>query len=62
MRINQWATTYLSYNDPRLLIGLGEHNKIDKLEIHWPDGQKESFEPPPIDSYNIIKQGKGISE
>jgi enediyne biosynthesis protein E4 len=31
--INQWTTSYLSNNDPRLHIGLGSNKIIDQLEI-----------------------------
>ena len=30
--------SYLSSNDPRVLFGLGEHTRIDRLEIRWPSG------------------------
>ncbi len=62
VKINQWATSYLSYNDPRMHIGLGGDEKIDKLEIQWPDGQKEYIEQPGIDHYIKVVQGKGIRE
>ena len=39
--VNQWATGYLSNNDPRLHIGLGQQKQIDLLEINWSDGKKE---------------------
>jgi len=57
--VNQWATSYLSYNDPRLHIGLGKHPKIDQLEIRWPDGETEIFEQLEVDRYITIKQGAG---
>ena len=41
--VNQWATSYLSNNDPRLHIGLGQEKKIDLLEIRWSDGKKEVY-------------------
>jgi len=58
--INQWATSYLSYNDPRLHVGLGENSLVDVLEIRWPDGEKEVFKKLDVDRYIIIKQGTGI--
>ena len=39
--VNQWATSYLSNNDPRLHIGLGNEKRIETLEINWSDGKKE---------------------
>jgi hypothetical protein len=61
VKIYQWATTYLSYHDPRILFGLGKENKVDKLEIRWPDGSTERFENLEINQYISITQGKGIN-
>jgi hypothetical protein len=58
--LNQWATSYLSANDPRLHIGLGQNKKIEKLEIHWMDGITESYDNIEADRYITIEQGKGI--
>ena len=58
--INQRANSYLSYHDPRLHIGLGEHKKIDKLEIWWPNDKIETYRSIPINRYITIKQGIGI--
>ena len=58
--INQWATAYLSNNDPRIHIGLGQNKKIDKLEIKWSDGQTEIYNNLPVDRYLNIKQGTGV--
>ncbi|MBT3382968.1 MAG: CRTAC1 family protein [Prolixibacteraceae bacterium] len=58
--VNQNATSYLSYNDPRVHIGLGNNNKIDQIEIHWSNGKKEIYENPQIDRYLTIKEEIGI--
>ncbi len=58
--VNQWATGYLSNNDPRLHIGLGKQNRIEQLEIHWSDGKKEVYKNIASDQYLTILQGKGI--
>ena len=60
VKINQWATTYLSYNDPRLHIGLGKNDFVNRLDIRWPDGEEEHFEQLEVDHYITISQGKGI--
>lgn len=60
--VNQWATTYLSNNDPRVHIGLGKEKQIDILEITWPDGIKETFNKIDADKYIIITEGKGIKK
>ena len=58
--VNQWATSYLSNNDPRLHIGLGQKKQIDQLEIYWSDGAKEVYKNITSDHYLTILQGTGI--
>jgi hypothetical protein len=58
--VNQWTTSYLSNNDPRLHIGLGLQTQIDLLEIAWSDGGKEVFKNIACDRYMTILQGTGI--
>ena len=58
--VNQFATSYLANNDPRLHFGLGQAKKIDKMEISWSDGKKEVYENIDCDRYITIAEGKGI--
>ncbi len=58
--VNQWATSYLSYNDPRMHFGLGEHATIDQLEVRWSDGRVEVYRDLRADRYLTLVQGKGI--
>ncbi len=58
--VNQWATSYLSNNDPRLHIGLGQQKQVDQLEIYWSDGKKEVYKNIASDRYLTVLQGKGL--
>ncbi len=58
--VNQWATCYLSNNDPRVHFGLGQQKKIDLLEISWSDGNKEIYKNIDSDRYITITESKGI--
>jgi hypothetical protein len=58
--MNQPANTYLSWNDPRIHVGLGQQTTIDVLEIIWPQGKKEVYRHIPADQYITIVQGKGF--
>jgi enediyne biosynthesis protein E4 len=58
--VNQWATSYLANNDPRLHIGLGQEKKIDMLEIRWSDGRKEVYNNIDSNRYITILEGTGI--
>lgn len=58
--VNQWATSYLSNNDPRLHIGMGKQKTADSIEISWSDGKKEIYKNVQCNRYITILQGKGI--
>ena len=58
--VNQWATSYLSNNDPRLHVGLGKQKSVDVLEITWADGKKEIYRDIVCNRYITVLQGKGI--
>ncbi len=58
--VNQWATGYLSNNEPRLHIGLGQQGMISELEIKWPDGKQEVYKDIESDRYLTIVKGRGI--
>jgi hypothetical protein len=53
--------SYLSSHDPRVVLGIGMHNKIDKLEIRWPQpsGRLQTFSNLPLDRYITIVEGVG---
>jgi hypothetical protein len=58
--VNQWATSYLSYNDPRLHFGLGGDEEVSEIEIHWPSGTVQTFEGVTADRYWTVHEGAGI--
>jgi enediyne biosynthesis protein E4 len=58
--VNQWATSYLANNDPRMHFGLGQQKKIDLLEVSWSDGKKEVYRNIDSDRYITITEDKGI--
>jgi len=58
--VNQWATSYLANNDPRVHFGLGNSKQIDLLEIRWSDGKTEVYNKIDSDRYITILEGTGI--
>lgn len=52
--------SFESSNDFRLHFGLGQNTTISKVEIHWPDGVKETYDLPATDRFWQIEEGKGI--
>ncbi len=51
--------SYLSSHDPRLVLGLAQHEKLDSLEIQWPQpsGQVQRFTDLPINRYITLTEG-----
>ncbi len=35
--------TYLSQHDPRLHFGLGKHSRVERLQVIWPDGSRQTL-------------------
>ena len=58
--VNQWATSYLSCNDPRMHFGLGAHDTIDQLAVRWSDGRVEVYHNLQADRYVTLVQGRGL--
>ena len=52
--------SYISSNDPRVHFGLGDADKIDAVEIHWPSGQQEKVSLPGVDKIFTVEEGKGL--
>ena len=53
--------SYLSVNDPRILVGLGSHNTDVQVTVHWNNGNTERFEGIAADQYVTISQGQGTA-
>ncbi|HEV7682562.1 MAG TPA: CRTAC1 family protein [Pyrinomonadaceae bacterium] len=50
------ASSYLSANDPRVLVGLGKAPNVSSLEVRWPSGNKQTISKPEIDRYLVVKE------
>jgi hypothetical protein len=57
--ICQPASSYLSSHDPAVHFGLGSAGSFERLEILWPDGNREHFAGGPTDRLLIIRRGTG---
>jgi len=51
--------SYQSSSDPRLVVGLGESDVVDDVEVLWPDGRRERFAIPGVDRDITLRQGAG---
>jgi enediyne biosynthesis protein E4 len=52
--------SYLSQNDLRIHFGLANATNIDKVEINWPSGYKETLRNLAADKYYSVMEAKGI--
>ena len=59
-RMVRTGSSYLSHSTPILTFGLGAVEKVESLEIRWPDGTRETLEMLEAGSAYWIEQGKGI--
>lgn len=50
------AGSYLSSNDPRVLVGLGGATGVRSVEIRWPDSRMQRITNPAIDRYLTINE------
>jgi enediyne biosynthesis protein E4 len=48
--------SYLSANDPRILIGLGDLTKVDRVEIRWPSGTRTFLSSPEIGRTHLVNE------
>lgn len=58
--VNQWATTYLANNDPRIHMGLGKESQIEEIVVFWTNGKPEVYKNLPVDRYLNIREGEGV--
>lgn len=49
---------FASQSDRRLIFGLGDLKKVDRLEIRWPDGRVEYAHPLELDRYHTLTEGE----
>ena len=60
-RMKVGGGSFLSSHDPRMVLSLGMHIKMDWLEVKWPQpsGVVERFTNLPVDRYITIVEGAG---
>ncbi len=56
-KIKSGGSGYLSQHDPRLLFGLGDTPRVDRIEVIWPGGSVQTIEGVPAGSVIRVVQG-----
>ena len=52
--------SYLSQHDLRIHFGLGDHHRLDRAEVLWPDGKKETLSNLDADRFYLVREGAGM--
>ena len=50
------SSSYLSANDGRLIVGLGQAVGVKSIEIRWPSGQVQMISDPKLQQYLTVKE------
>jgi hypothetical protein len=53
------GSSYLCSNDPRAHFGLGTVERVDRIEVSWPNGTSETFDGGTVDQHIVLSRGKG---
>ncbi len=52
------GAAFCSDNDPRLFFGLGGHKVVKKVEVRWPNGDKQAFTDVATRRFYLVRQGE----
>jgi len=52
--------SYLSQHDLRIHFGLGNHDRVERAEILWPNGAKEKLSNLAADRFYVLREGQGV--
>lgn len=61
-RASTGSSSYLSSNDSRLSIGVGESDVADLIEVRWPGGRKEVWHSASTSEVHRLIEGTGSAE
>jgi hypothetical protein len=61
MRDLKAGSSYLSQNDLRAHFGLGPATAVERLEVQWPSGERETIRDVAANQIVTIHEGKGIT-
>jgi hypothetical protein len=53
--------SYLSHSDVRVHVGLGRAERVESMQVRWPDGRLEEFPGGAADRHLTLRKGEGRS-
>ncbi len=62
VRVVQGSQGYLSSDDRRVFVGLGDAVQVDSLAIRWPSGREESWAAIPAGAMRTLREGTGVAK
>jgi hypothetical protein len=62
LRFVDGGNGFASQGSPRIHAGIGSATKIDKVEIRWPSGERQTFENIPADTIMRVTEGRAAPE
>lgn len=54
--------SFLSSNDPRVHFGLGQEQRVDSIQVKWPDGRLEMFPGSEANREVVLVYGQGMPQ
>ncbi len=54
--------SYLSHNDARVHFGLGDADRVARVEIRWPSGRTETAAGLAVDRFYVAREGQGVQQ
>ena len=54
------GSSFLAQDDLRAHFGLGQHQMVNRLEVHWPSGQIDTTDNLQADRIITIREGRGL--
>ena len=58
-RMVNGASSYMSHSDIRVHFGLGKQQRIEQVELTWPDGTIQSIRDLPVNRLLVVHQDRG---
>lgn len=59
VRCRQASTSYFSCDEGRLLVGVGNAERLKRVSIRWPSGREECWEDVQVNTYRRFVEGAG---
>ncbi len=55
------GSSYASASDRRVYFGLGAATRVERLEVRWPSGARDSASDLPADAFYAVTEGHGVA-